>query len=261
MEIFFIENENGIRLSCFILVLLLMWGLEYYFARRKMMDWSRWAANVSILAIAVIILRMLPLSLVGLALLIQQTNFGVLNYLELEGVLNVLISLLLFDLTIYLQHVGFHKLPFMWRIHRVHHTDMKVDVSTGLRFHPAEILLSWLLKAFVVCLLGASAIAALIYEIALSAMSIFTHANLSFSKAWDKRLRTIIVTPNMHRIHHSTLLLETDSNYGNLFSFWDRLFGTYVSTPQNGYDNIQVGLDEFPQSQPLWRLLVLPLKR
>jgi sterol desaturase/sphingolipid hydroxylase (fatty acid hydroxylase superfamily) len=175
----------------------------------------------------------------------------------------IALTLLLLDLAIYVQHVLTHAVPALWRLHRVHHTDLDLDVTTGVRFHPFEILLSVLYKIALVVALGAHPLAVLIFEVLLNGSSLFNHANVRLPAMLERWLRLIWVTPEMHRVHHSVLRRETDSNYGSCLSLWDRLFGTYVAQPQAGHDRMTIGLEAFrtPAEQSLWSLLMQPVRR
>jgi len=159
--------------------------------------------------------------------------------------LAILVAVVCLDLAIYWQHRLFHRVPALWRLHRMHHTDLEIDASTGLRFHPLEILLSMVIKLTVVVVLGAPAIAVIIFEVLLNASSVFNHANVKLPLAADRTLRQLVVTPDMHRVHHSTLRRETNSNFGFFLSFWDRLFDSYIDQPELGHDGMQIGLPEY----------------
>jgi sterol desaturase/sphingolipid hydroxylase (fatty acid hydroxylase superfamily) len=157
----------------------------------------------------------------------------------------VILTIIIFDFLIYIQHVVFHKINFLWRVHRVHHTDLEFDVTTGIRFHPVEIVLSMFYKLIAVYLIGPLAFSIILYEISLNAAALFSHSNILLNTKLDRALRTIFVTPDMHRIHHSVIRKEIDSNYGNLFSFWDKVFKTYTALPEAGYENMMIGLEQF----------------
>jgi sterol desaturase/sphingolipid hydroxylase (fatty acid hydroxylase superfamily) len=201
-----------------------------------------------------------PTALAGIALLVQQRGWGLFNQFELPYLLKIIFSVLVLDFVIYLQHIVFHSVPLFWRLHMVHHTDMDIDVTTGVRFHPIEIILSMGIKMIVVVLIGAPAVAVLIFEIILNGTSMFNHGNVRYSQNIDSILRLLVVTPEMHRVHHSTIRWETNSNLGFNFPWWDRLFGTYRDQPAKGHLEMTIGLDQYKEPNKLtlpW-LLVLP---
>lgn len=202
----------------------------------------RWITNLSILVLSSLLLRVaFPTAATGVAIWAQAYGYGLLPALGLAPSVAGLIAFVALDFAIWLEHVVFHKVPILWRIHRVHHADPGVDVTTALRFHPVEILLSMVWKSAVIVLLGAPALAVLLFEIVLNAGAMFNHANLRLPKAADQLLRRFIVTPDMHRIHHSVEKGETDSNYGFNLSVWDRMFSTYIAHPSRGDDAIETG--------------------
>jgi sterol desaturase/sphingolipid hydroxylase (fatty acid hydroxylase superfamily) len=224
----------------------------------------RWITNLSILVLSSLLLRVaFPAAATGVAIWAQGRGYGVLPALGVTPPLAGLIAFIALDFAIWFEHVVFHKIPVLWRIHRVHHADPGVDVTTALRFHPLEILLSMIWKSAVIILLGAPALAVLLFEIVLNAGAMFNHANLRLPKGADRLLRQVIVTPDMHRIHHSVEKRETDSNYGFNLSVWDRLFSTYVAHPSRGDDAIETGLKAYGRVAPvklLWSL-ILPFRR
>jgi sterol desaturase/sphingolipid hydroxylase (fatty acid hydroxylase superfamily) len=224
----------------------------------------RWVTNLSILVLSSLLLRVaFPAAATGVAIWAQGRGYGVLPTLGVTPPLAGLIAFIALDFAIWFEHVVFHKIPVLWRIHRVHHADPGVDVTTALRFHPLEILLSMIWKSAVIILLGAPALAVLLFEIVLNAGAMFNHANLRLPKGADRLLRQVIVTPDMHRIHHSVEKRETDSNYGFNLSVWDRLFSTYVAHPSRGDDAIETGLKAYGRVAPvklLWSL-ILPFRR
>ncbi|MBX2867353.1 MAG: sterol desaturase family protein [Acidiferrobacterales bacterium] len=223
----------------------------------------RWLNNLGILALDVLLLRLVfPLLAVGFAGFLSSKGFGLFNLIELSGWLAFVATLLLLDLAIYLQHICFHKFPTLWRLHRVHHTDIEFDVSTGIRFHPFEMLLSMLIKLTVIALLGPPVLAVLVFEVMLNATSLFNHGNIRIPKAIDRWLRYVLVTPDMHRVHHSILQRETNSNFGFNLPVWDRLFGTYVAQPESGHENMTIGLEEHRSKGAgrLDKMLIQPFK-
>ena len=254
-----------IRLGFFIGLFAVMALLEAWRPRRAriLSRWRRWPGNLGIVALNWVLLRVIfPAVPLGLAMLAQAQGWGLLNILDLPAWLAVVIAFALFDLAIYLQHVMVHAVPALWRLHRMHHSDLDFDVTTGARFHPVEILLSMAVKLALVAALGPPAIAVLIFEVALNGSSMFNHANLRFPGALDRCLRWIIVTPDMHRVHHSILPSETNSNFGFCLPWWDRLFGTYRDQPGAGHAQMMIGIEEFrdPREQRLDRMLTQPVR-
>ena len=245
---YFIEHEAAFRLISFIIIIFLLLILELIWPRRRPTGNNnvRRLNNFLLLLVNYVAARLLvPLATFQVAIYVHENNFGLLNLFYLPLWLNAVITIVVFDLLIYIQHVVFHKVKFLWHIHRVHHTDLSFDVTTAIRFHPFEIVLSMFYKLLATSLLGPAAFAIILYEILLNAAALFTHSNIFLNSKLEKYLRKIIVTPDMHRIHHSVEKLETDSNYGNIFSFWDRLFKTYCPVPGAGYDDMLIGLKEF----------------
>ncbi len=262
-QLFFIDNEAIVRLSSFVILLFILMGLQIIRPRRlpEPGSWYRQVNNILLLVINIIVVRLIvPLALFDVAVYVAENDIGLLNILKLPLLINVILSLIIFDLLIYVQHVISHKVKFLWRIHRVHHIDREVDVTTGIRFHPFEIVLSIFYKMLAVVLIGPAAFAIILYEILLNVVALFTHSNILLNPKLDIILRLVFVTPDMHRIHHSVLRDETDSNYGNIFSIWDKLFKTYRLFPKAGYDDMVIGLNEFrdPASGQLLQLLKTP---
>ena len=240
--------EPIIRLSCFLGVLLAMMGWEWRWPRRtlSLSRARRWPANLGIILIDSGVLRWLfPVLAVGMAELAENRSWGLFHGLNAPFWLALVATLLLLDLTIYAQHVAFHKIPLLWRLHRMHHTDLDFDVTTALRFHPLEIVLSMLLKLAVVVLLGAPPVAVMLFEVILNATALFNHGNVRLSRKLDRALRWVLVTPDMHRVHHSIHREETDSNFGFNLPWWDRLFGTYRDQPRDGHVGMTIGLEYF----------------
>lgn len=238
--------EVQLRLGIFAATLLLMAGWEILSPRRMLTQTktSRWANNLALVALDSAILRILfPTAAVGFAVYAGEHEWGLLGKTALPHWLSIIIALLILDLTIYFQHVAFHKLPLLWRIHRVHHTDLDFDVTTGLRFHPIEIILSMVIKMIVILLIGAPVMAVIVFEITLNATSLFNHGNVFIPKKIDQVLRLLLVTPDMHRVHHSSRREETDSNYGFSLSLWDRIFHTYRDQPKAGHGLMIIGLE------------------
>ncbi len=267
MEAFIFANEMVIRIGCFAAVLALMVAWEVRLPRRAGeggLRAGRWRANLGLVALDTVILRLLfPLAAVGAALTAHERGWGLFNTIDAPVWLTVLLSLVILDLAIYAQHVAFHRIPLLWRLHRVHHTDVALDATTGLRFHPIEIVASMLLKIALVIALGAPAPAVVIFEVGLNALAMFNHANVYLPPRIDALIRRLIVTPDMHRVHHSIHRDETDSNYGFNLSLWDRLFGTYRPQPRDGHATMTLGLGVFrdPANGALSRLLIQPFLR
>lgn len=257
--------EPVIRLAAFAGVFIAMAVWEFIGPRRKQAigRGRRWPNNLGVVVVNTLLLRILfPTTAVGLALLAEARGFGLFNVSALPVWVGLLASVVILDLAIYLQHVLFHAVPALWRLHRMHHADLEFDVTTGLRFHPVEILLSMLIKFAVVAALGAPALAVLIFEVLLNATSMFNHGNVRLPLGIDRVLRWIVVTPDMHRVHHSILARETNSNFGFNLPWWDRLFGTYRAQPAAGHEAMTIGIEQFraPRELRLDRMLVQPLR-
>jgi sterol desaturase/sphingolipid hydroxylase (fatty acid hydroxylase superfamily) len=260
-----IAAEPVLRVGFFLGILVTMALLEVLAPRRRQAigRMRRWPNNLGVVVIDTILVRILfPLAGVGMAFLAARNGWGLFNLLSLPAGLAIPAAVLLLDLTIYGQHVTFHAVPLLWRLHRMHHTDLEFDVTTGLRFHPGEILLSMLIKLAAVALFGAPPLAVLIFEILLNATSLFNHGNVRLPSGVDRILRLIVVTPDMHRVHHSIDRRETDSNFGFNLPWWDRLFGTYRAQPALGHDRMTIGIPAFRDPRELWldRMLSQPLR-
>lgn len=260
-----IANEPMLRLAVFLVVLVAMAGWELAASRRRqdIPRILRWTNNLALVVVDSIILRLtFPILAVGLALMAEARGWGLFNVLDLPLWLAVLLSILLLDLAIYLQHVLFHAVPSLWRLHRMHHADLEFDVTTGLRFHPVEIVLSMVIKLAIVAALGAPAVAVLLFEVLLNATALFNHANIRLPAGLDRVLRWVVVTPDMHRVHHSVIPAETNSNFGFNLPWWDRLLGTYRAQPKAGHDGMTIGIEQFRTRRDLWldRMLVQPLR-
>lgn len=223
----------------------------------------RWPANLGIVAIDTLIVRMVaPMGAVGMALAAEAHGWGLFHYLDAPPWLAIVAAVILLDAAIYLQHVVFHAVPVLWRLHRMHHADLAIDVTTGLRFHPVEILLSLGIKLAVVAALGAPPAAVLVFEVLLNATSMFNHGNVRIPQRIDRALRWLVVTPDMHRVHHSIVVRETNSNFGFNLPWWDRVFGTYRAQPEAGHERMTIGIDQFrdPRELRLDRLLTQPFR-
>ena len=243
-----LNHESTIRLSCFSLILLLMILWEWRQPRRtpSLPRGRRWPANLGIIVVDNVVVRLVfPVLAVGMAGLAADQGWGLFNQLNAPFWPVFIVSLLLLDLAIYAQHVVFHRIPWLWRLHRMHHTDLDFDVTTALRFHPLEIVLSMLIKLAVVVALGAPAVAVMLFEVILNATAMFNHGNVRLPLWIDRRLRWVLVTPDMHRVHHSVWAEETDSNFGFNLPWWDRLFGTYRDRPRDGHAGMTIGLEYF----------------
>lgn len=260
-----LEHEAVIRLSAFIGVLLVLALVERVWPRRgaRASRTSRWLTNLGLVALDTLFVRVaLPAAVVAWALTVEQRAWGLFNLTALPAWLELMLAVALLDLALYLQHRAAHAVPMLWRLHRVHHSDLDFDVTTGVRFHPVEIFLSMLWKLAVITVLGASPVAAVVFEVLLSAASLWEHANLRLPETLERRLRRVIVTPDMHRIHHSVLRNERDSNYGFCLSCWDRWLRSYTPAPRDGQAAMSIGLNGFRELSKLnlWRLLWQPLQ-
>ena len=222
---------------------------------------KRWQKNLLLILVDTVAMRLiLPISFVLLAYSAQEAGWGLLNVLELPGWIRFLVGFFALDLVIYLQHLMFHAVPLLWRLHMVHHADMDIDVTTGLRFHPIEIILSGLIKMATIAAIGPPPGAVLAFEIALNATSLFNHGNIFIPTRLDSILRLFVVTPDMHRVHHSVTIRETNSNFGFNFPWWDRIFGTYRAQPVMGHHGMTIGLSHirYESNLGLIGLLLLP---
>jgi len=260
-----LSHEPLLRLVPFIGVFALMAALEAWLPRRArgLPRIARWPSNLGIVAVDTVVVRVLfPTAAVGVALAVEAQGGGLFGWLGAPFWLAVPLAVLLLDLAIYLQHVMFHAVPALWRFHQMHHADTDIDVTTGLRFHPIEIVLSMLVKFAAIAALGAPAAAVLLFEVLLNATSMFNHANLRLPERVDAALRRVLVTPDMHRVHHSVVERETNSNFGFNLALWDRLFGTYRAQPEAGHDGMTIGVEQFrdPAEARLERMLTQPFR-
>ena len=257
--------EPQLRLGVFlgVLVIMALWELLAPRRRRDIPRVIRWSNNLALVVIDTIVLRLtFPILAVGLAIMAHERGWGLFNIVEVPAWVAVLASVIFLDLVIYLQHVMFHAVPALWRLHRMHHADLDFDVTTGLRSHPIEIVLSMGIKLAMVLVLGPPAVAVLIFEVLLNATAMFNHSNVRLPLGVDRVLRLVMVTPDMHRVHHSILPQETNSNFGFNLPWWDRLLGTYRAQPAAGHDAMTIGIEQFrtPRDQWLDRMLVQPVK-
>jgi len=265
MYVTILVREPMLRLGVFLSVMVGMvaWEVAAPRRRQEIPRIIRWTNNLALVVVDTVILRLsFPILAVGLALIAEERGWGLFNALRMPLWLAVLLSILMLDLAIYLQHVLFHAVPALWRLHRMHHADLEFDVTTGLRFHPVEILLSMAIKLAAVPALGAPAVAVLLFEVLLNATAMFNHANIRQPKGVDRVLRWIVVTPDMHRVHHSVIPVETNSNFGFNLPWWDRLLGTYRAQPKAGHEGMTIGIEQFRTPRDLWldRMLIKPLR-
>jgi sterol desaturase/sphingolipid hydroxylase (fatty acid hydroxylase superfamily) len=255
--------ESLARIAAFLVIFALMATWEVLAPRREpqVTRSHRWKHNIALLLIDVATIRIVvPGAALGVALAAEVNGWGLLNALALPDWLGVLVAIAFLDLAIYFQHVTFHAVPALWRLHRVHHADLEFDVTTGTRFHPLEILISTGVKCAAVAAIGAPAFAVLAFEILLNGTAIFNHANVRIDSGFDRWLRWIVVTPDMHRVHHSINYNESSSNFGFNLPWWDRMFGTYRDQPGAGHDRIVIGVDAFRTLEDLRldQLLIQP---
>lgn len=260
------DFDLAVRLACFGAILALTTALEAVLPRRGRLlrRWQRWPGNIALLGIATAVARLIiPVAAIGVAAAAEARGWGLLNQAALPPWMKIATAIILLDLVIYGQHVAFHVQPWLWRIHRTHHSDPDLDATTALRFHPAEILLSMLVKMAAIVVLGAPALAVLIFEVLLNATATFNHGNIALPSAPDAVMRCFLVTPDMHRVHHSIDGRECNSNFGFNLPWWDWLFGTYRAQPAAGHQRMTIGLHGFRsgRDQRIDQLLVQPLRR
>jgi sterol desaturase/sphingolipid hydroxylase (fatty acid hydroxylase superfamily) len=252
------QQEVGIRLVFFIGAFMLMAIWEIVFPRRslRVSKAMRWTGNLALVILNTLILRLIfPAAAVGVALFAAHNEWGLFNYFRVSNALAIVLSVIALDLVIYFQHVLVHAVPILWRLHRVHHADLDFDVTTGSRFHPLEIILSMVIKSCAIVVLGAPVVAVVIFEVVLNAMSMFNHGNVRLPPGIDHALRLFVVTPDMHRVHHSVEADETNSNFGFNLSLWDRLFGTYIDQPRAGHVGMTIGIHQYRQPSQVSSLL------
>ena len=258
-------DANQIRFAIFLGVFILMLVLESLFPRHPLVDSKprRLGINLGLIGINIITIRLVfGAAAVGAAQFAGEQGWGLLNYLHLPAGVELLITVIFLDMMIYIQHVVVHMIPFFWRFHRVHHSDLDLDVSSGLRFHPLEIIGSMLFKIGLIFSLGPTPMAVLVFEAILNGMALFSHSNFKLPLWLDEKLRWVLVTPDMHRIHHSVVVRETNSNYGFNLSIWDRMLGTYNHYASKPQPEIEIGVEEIrqPEQVGLLNLLTLPFK-
>jgi sterol desaturase/sphingolipid hydroxylase (fatty acid hydroxylase superfamily) len=264
IEEYILQREAMVRLGFFALVFITMLVWELLAPRRNpsVSKPLRWLNNLGLFALNSVVLRLLfPAAAVGIALSVGEMGWGLFNLLTLPFWVEIVAAVVLLDLAIYLQHILMHRVPLLWRLHRVHHADLDIDLTTGSRFHTIEIIVSMLIKGVVILLLGPALISVLVFEVLLNGMAIFNHANVSLPPAVERVVRYLLVTPDMHRVHHSTVKRETNSNYGFNLSIWDRMFSTYIDQPEMGHDKMTIGIAEFRDAKQVDQLpgmLALP---
>ncbi len=260
-----LDNETAIRLGIFLGVLVVVAAWEALSPRRarSVSRWRRWPSNLGLVALNTVVLRLLfPVAAVGMAWYAREHSWGLFNAVQVPAALAVVATVVALDLIIYLQHVMFHAVPALWRLHRMHHADLDFDVTTGARFHPIEIALSMVIKLAAVVVLGAPPVAVVVFEVVLNATAMFNHGNLRLPLAVDRVLRLFVVTPDMHRVHHSVVPAETNSNFGFNLPWWDRLLGTYRAQPAAGHEAMTIGIEQFREAGDLRldRMLVQPFR-
>lgn len=260
------EFEIYWRLGVFVTILagVAVWETVAPKRQWQLRRLSRWGNHLLLSVINTLAVRLLiPLTVAAYALVLESRGIGLLNWLEMPALFSVVVGVALLDMAIYAQHFAFHKINFFWRFHRMHHTDLDFDVTTGVRFHPVEILISMMIKFGVVTILGPSALTVIVFEILLNATSMFNHGNIRLPVSVDRWLRYLIVTPDMHRVHHSVIRGETDSNFGFNLPWWDRLFGTYRDQPAEGHSGMTIGLPIFRdrRENQIDRLITQPFRK
>ncbi len=263
---FVMTNEKEIRLGFFLgtFILIALWEVMAPKRALTVSKAIRWLNNLGLVVLNTVILRVVfPTAAVGVTVFTSAQGWGLLNYYQLPPVLSIVLAVIALDFIIYLQHVLVHAIPALWRLHRVHHADLDYDVTTGARFHPIEIILSMLIKFAAIVVLGPPVIAVIVFEVILNAMAMFNHGNIRLPKSVDRIVRWVVVTPDMHRVHHSVEDNEANSNYGFNLSIWDRLFGTYIDQPRDGHQDMTIGIHHYRDSKQVDQLpgmLMLPFR-
>jgi sterol desaturase/sphingolipid hydroxylase (fatty acid hydroxylase superfamily) len=260
-----LAHEPIVRLSAFfgVLAAMALWELIAPRRHQEIGRSGRWPSNLGLVLVDTLLVRILfPTAAVGMALIAEARGWGLFNTVALPAPMAVIAAVLILDLAIYLQHVLFHAVPVLWRLHRMHHADLEFDVTTGVRFHPIEMLLSMVIKLGVVTALGTPGTAVLVFEVLLNATSMFNHGNVWLPARLDRVLRWIVVTPEMHRVHHSMVARETNSNFGFNLPWWDHLFGTYRAQPEAGHEEMALGIAQFRDARELRldRMLLQPFR-
>ena len=262
-----VDNELMIRLSFFlaVFVIIALWELASPRRTLSVSKAQRWTSNLGLVALNTIVLRLLfPMAAVGVAIIAQEGRWGLFNNVDLPFVVEIVLAVIIMDFVIWLQHVMVHAIPVLWRLHRVHHADLDYDLTTGARFHTLEIILSMLIKFATIILLGPAILAVVIFEVLLNSMAMFNHGNIYIPEKIDRVLRWFVVTPDMHRVHHSVHAPLANSNFGFNLPWWDRLFGTYAAQPPEGHIDMEIGLEGFRDPRQVDRLdgmLLLPFTR
>ncbi|QUM76136.1 sterol desaturase family protein [Moritella sp. 24] len=252
MSEWLIANGNTLRASAFIGLLILLAISEYYKPKRPLTrsKWQRWSNNLAVVFINNLVLKLfVPFVAIDAAIFVEQQQWGLLSLTSLNSAVIIVTSVMLLDAAIYFQHKIFHQIPMLWRLHRMHHSDLDIDVTTAIRFHPIEIILSMFIKVAVIIAFGVPVVAVVLFELLLNLTAMFNHSNIRLPDKIDRFIRTILVTPDMHRIHHSTDSHETNHNFGFCLPWWDRLFGSYQAQPKLGHQKMEIGLPYFRDSK------------
>jgi sterol desaturase/sphingolipid hydroxylase (fatty acid hydroxylase superfamily) len=255
--------EPTIRLAAFLGVLAALWEVAAPRRRREIPWVICWTNNLALVVVDTVILRLsFPILAVGLAVMAEDNGWGLFNNIDVPVWIAIVVSMLLLDLAVNLQHVMFHAAPGLWQLHRMHHADLDFDATTGLRFHPVEILISMGIKLTVVAALGPPAIAVLLFEVILNATALFNHTTIDVPRPVDRILRLFVVTPDMHRVHDSVAPRETNSTYGFNLPWWDWLLGTYIAQPAKGHEEMEIGIEQFRTRRDLWLdwMLIQPVR-
>ncbi len=257
--------EMALRLGCTVLVFAMLAAWELFAPRRQLAvgRLKRWPSNIGVLVVDALLVRLLiPAAAVGAAIYAAGNGLGLFNWLQLRLSVGAILGFLILDFVIWAQHWAFHHVPLLWRLHRMHHADLDIDVTTGVRFHPIEILISLAIKIAVIVAFGIPPVGVFVFEVMLNATSMFNHSNARMPHWLDRVLRLIVVTPDMHRVHHSIVREETDSNFGFNLPWWDWMFGTYRREPQAGHDRMTIGIPQFrdPQELRLDKMLTQPFR-
>jgi len=265
MSEWLIINGNTLRASAFIGLLIVLAISEYYKPKRALTTskWHRWGNNLGIVLINNLVLKIfVPFVAIDAALFIEQQQWGLLSLTSVNKTIMIIMSIMILDAAIYFQHKVFHHVPILWRLHRMHHSDLDIDVTTAIRFHPIEIILSMFIKVAVIIVLGLPVIAVVLFELLLNLTAMFNHSNIRLPSKVDRFIRTVLVTPDMHRIHHSIDGQETNNNFGFCLPWWDHLFGSYQAQPKLGHQQMQIGLPYFrdPKECQVQNMLTQPFR-
>ncbi len=264
MNNFITDNELTIRLAFFfgIFAIMALWEIAKPCRALTVAKSTRWLSNLGLVVLNSVILRLVfPIAATGFAVFVSNQGWGVFNWINLPAPLEIILSIIILDCAIYWQHVAFHYNPFFWNFHKVHHADLDYDVTTGSRFHTIEIIFSMCIKFFAIAVLGPSATAVILFEVILNGMAMFNHSNISLPKKFDNVLRLFAVTPDMHRVHHSVIPDELNSNFGFNLPWWDRIFKTYRQETRAGNHDMVIGLNDYRDANiasKLWNMLKIP---